>query len=694
MTRPPNTNRLIDETSPYLLQHARNPVDWYPWGEAALARARAEDKPILLSIGYSACHWCHVMEHESFEDEEVARTMNEGFVCIKVDREERPDLDKIYQLAHQILTQRSGGWPLTMFLTPGDQMPFFGGTYFPKASRYGLPGFLDVLRRVGQFYREQKQALQQQNASLAELFERIRPQASAAALGEEPLQQAYAELKHQFDEHHGGFGGAPKFPHPPSIERCLRHWAQGVAAGSPDPQALHMATHTLKAMSEGGLYDQLGGGFCRYSVDQAWMIPHFEKMLYDNAQLLCLYTDAARASGEAAFRTIALETAGWVMREMQDAAGGYYSTLDADSEGEEGKFYLWTHAQLAQALAPEELAAMEHRYGLRGSGNFEGRWHLNVRAPVEQVGHALGVSTERAAQLLEGARAKLLAERARRVPPGRDEKILTSWNGLMIKGMARAGRLLGEAALIASAERALAFVTRALWRDGRLLATIKDGRARLNGYLDDYVFLADALLELLQARWRGAELALARALADVVLARFQAPGGGFYFTTDDHERLVYRPLSTHDDAVPSGNGVAAHVLLRLGHLLGEPRYLEAAERTLKALQTEIARGPSAHGSLLLAVEEYLYPAETIILRGAPAALAPWVARCNRFYAPRRLVLAIPADVEGLPGLLAQRRAHARPTAYVCTGTSCLAPIMELPALEAALAQSEALPPAQ
>ncbi len=695
MSKPAHSNRLVGETSPYLLQHAHNPVDWYPWGSEALERARREDRPILLSIGYSACHWCHVMEHESFEDEAVARVMNEGFVCIKVDREERPDLDKIYQLAHQVLTQRAGGWPLTMFLSPDDQMPFFGGTYFPKAPRYGLPGFLELLQRVAQFFRQERDALRKQNASLAELFARIQPGAPAAGvqLSGEVLEHAYGELKRQFDARHGGFGAAPKFPHPPAIERCLRQWAQSALDGKPDPQALHMAVHTLQAMAEGGLYDQLGGGFCRYAVDQSWTIPHFEKMLYDNAQLLRLYVDAALATGGGLFPRVAAETAGWVMREMQDPEGGYYSTLDADSEGEEGKFYLWTHAALARALAPEELKAVEQRYGLQGEGNFEGQWHLNVRRSVPEVGDALGVPAARAAKLLEHARLKLLAERARRVRPGRDEKILTSWNALMIKGMARAGRLLGEAALIDSAERALAFITRRLWRGDRLLATIKDGRAHLNAYLDDYVFLADALLELLQARWRTAELELARSLVEVVLARFQAPGGGFYFTADDHERLVYRPIPTHDDAVPSGNGVAAHALLRLGHVLAEPRYLDAAERTLKALHGEIRNAPSANGSLLLALEEQLWPTQTIVLRGEPGALGPWVTRCNRHYAPRRLTIAIPDEVAALPGVLAERRATGKTTAYVCTGTSCLAPITELDELEGILRESEVPPPA-
>ncbi len=692
MSTEPHSNRLINETSPYLLQHARNPVDWYPWGEEALTQARQQNKPILLSIGYSACHWCHVMERESFEDESVAGVMNEKFVCIKVDREERPDLDKIYQTAHQILVQRSGGWPLTMFLKPDDLMPFFGGTYFPKEPRHGLPGFVDVMQRVETFYREQRDALDQQSESLADVFTRIQPQAPAQGVDITPgvLNIAYSELKQQFDPRYGGFGSAPKFPHPPSIERCLRYWAQSVIGNDADGLALHMVAHTLRAMAAGGIYDQLGGGFCRYAVDQAWMIPHFEKMLYDNAQLLWLYSDAAIATGEPAFARIACDTASWVVREMQATDGGYYSTLDADSEGEEGKYYVWTTDELQQCLSPEEWSVVEARYGLKGAGNFEGKWHLNVRMETPEIAQGLELDLPRVGDLLESAHAKLLRVREQRVRPGRDEKILTSWNGLMIRGMARTGRLLGRSEFVRSAEQALDFVRAKLWRDGRLLATSKDDRAHLNAYLDDYVFVLDGLLELLQARWRTTDLELALRLADAVLAHFENKElGGFYLTSDDHEKLIYRPIPTYDDAVPSGNGVAAFSLLRLGHLLGEPRYLDAAERTLKALHASITHAPSAHGTLLSAMEEYLFPTQTIVLRGAPEALRPWVERCQQSYAPRRQTYAIPLDVEGLPSILGERKPGGQVTAYVCTGHSCDAPITDLGRLDAALKSNEA-----
>ncbi len=684
---PREPNRLVAETSPYLLQHAHNPVDWYPWGEEALARARREDQPILLSIGYSACHWCHVMERESFEDADVAALMNDGFVCIKVDREERPDLDKIYQLAHQMLTQRPGGWPLTLVLSPHDHAPIFAGTYFPREPRYGMPGFEDVLRRVAAHYHANKHRLEKHTAAVADAFRQIEPPAPAAGTrpDAEPLAQARRELEGQYDAEHGGFGAAPKFPHPTQIEFLLRHWARTAAAGEADARALEMATHTLRAMADGGIYDQLGGGFCRYSVDERWMIPHFEKMLYDNAQLLSLYSDAAKATGDADLARVAVETAEWVMRDMQSAEGGYYSSLDADSEGEEGKFYVWTLDEVRGPLSDAEADVVVARYGLDGRPNFEGKWHLNVHAPLAAVAARLELDAGQAEARLDAARDKLLAVRNARVWPGRDEKILTSWNAMMIKGMAHAGRFLGRADFVDSAARSLDFVRRTLWADGRLLATTRDGRSRLNAYLDDYVLLIDALLELSQARWRDGDLAFAVALADAVLAHFEdAERGGFFFTSDDHEPLLHRHKPTTDDAVPSGNGVAATVLLRLGHVLGEPRYLEAAERTLRALYAGLERYPSAHGSALVALEEYVAPTQTVVLRGDEAALAPWTTLCHSGYAPRRVTLSIADTAAGLPGTLAERRPGAAATAYVCEGFTCSPPITELEALRARL----------
>jgi uncharacterized protein YyaL (SSP411 family) len=687
-----HANRLADATSPYLQQHAHNPVDWWPWCEEALGRARAEDKPILLSIGYSACHWCHVMAHESFEDPETAALMNASFVNIKVDREERPDLDRIYQTAHQLLAQRPGGWPLTVFLTPDEQTPFFAGTYFPGEPRHGLPAFRQLLSHVRDAWVEQRDAISEQNAALLQAIRDLEPKGSGAAerLDGAPLEIARQQLARSFDATWGGFGRAPKFPHPTNVERLLRHWAATAAAGTPDTHALHVAAHTLERMALGGIFDQLGGGFCRYSVDEQWVIPHFEKMLYDNGPLLGLYADAWQATGNPLFGRVCELTAEWVMREMQSPAGGYYASLDADSEGHEGKFYVWEPREVAELLDGDAYEVYARRYGLDRPPNFEGLWHLHVCRDVEGIAAELGLDAGAAQALLEQGRRTLLAARESRVRPGRDEKILTSWNALMIKGMARAGQALGRPDWVASAERALDFLRQSLWRDGRLLASFKDGRANFAAYLDDHAFTVDACLQLLQARWRSEDLDLAVALAEVLLEHFQdATEGGFYFTADDHERLIHRPKPYADESLPAGNGVAATVLGRLGHLLGEPRYLDAAERTLRSAWPQVARVPYAHGSLLTALDEWLDPPETIIVRG-DRDLPAWLARATGRYAPRRLSLAIPATTTGTPGLLGERLAPAQGTvAYICRGTHCETPATDLRDFGRRLAATEA-----
>ncbi|HET9446727.1 MAG TPA: thioredoxin domain-containing protein, partial [Steroidobacteraceae bacterium] len=594
-------NRLAAETSPYLLQHAANPVDWYPWGEEALERARREDKPILLSIGYSACHWCHVMAHESFEDAGSAAVMNELFVNIKVDREERPDLDKIYQLAQQMLTQRSGGWPLTMFLAPGTQRPFFGGTYFPKEPRYGMPAFTDLLQRVSAFYRTHREDIAKQSEALQQAFAEMSPPAAPddAPITLAPLATAREKLAAEFDPQFGGFGAAPKFPHPTNIEFLLRQWRATAASDSPDLHSLYMGTLTLKRMAEGGIYDHLGGGFARYSVDQYWMIPHFEKMLYDNGQLLRIYANAARATGDELFRRVTTETAEWIVRDLQAPGGGYWSTLDADSEGHEGKFYVWDRAEAQELLPAPVYAAFARRFGLDGEPNFEGKWHLHAYRSEEEIATELEIDATEVQSRLAAARRILLSKRNARVWPGRDEKILTSWNGLAIAGMAVAARVLGRPDFADSATRAVDFIRRELFRDGRLLAVHKDGQSRFAAYLDDYAFLLDALLELLQTRWRSSDLQLATALADALLEHFtDREHGGFYFTADDHEQLIHRSKSFGDEAVPAGNGVAAQALTRLGLLLGETRYLDAAARTLRAAWAPLERYPHAHASML------------------------------------------------------------------------------------------------
>jgi len=681
-SQPPRArrNRLAAETSPYLLQHADNPVDWYPWGPEALERARAEDKPILLSVGYSACHWCHVMAHESFEDEATAALMNRLFVNVKVDREERPDLDRIYQVAHQMLTQRSGGWPLTMFLSPQDQRPFFGGTYFPPEAKYGMPAFRDVLPRVAQYYREHGDDVRRQGDALLEVFgQMLPPPANAhAGLSRAPLASGRAALQRDFDGRFGGFGDAPKFPHPMSLEFLLRTWRATADDDQPDLQALYMATLTLTRMAEGGLYDQLGGGFCRYAVDAYWMIPHFEKMLYDNGQLLAVGAQAAVATGDPLFRRVVGETADWIRRDMEHPAGGYYSTLDADSEGHEGCFYVWTPDQARSLLDEREFLVLARRFGLDREANFEGRWHLHAFASIDQVATEAGLTPEQAEAALDSARAKLLAVRNRRVWPARDEKILTAWNGLAIAGMAAAARLLDRADLVDSAAGAVDFLREHCWFEGRLLAVHKDGRSRFPAYLDDHAFLAWGLLELLQARWHGPWLDWAVALAEAMLAHFEdREAGGFYFTADDHESLILRPKTFGDDATPAGNGIAARVLLRLGFLLAEPRYIDAAERTLRAAWSLLERYPQGHASLLMAVDELTEPPTVVVLRGAGEDLDVWRAEIDKLYDPRRFVLAVPSEATGLPPALADKRPQARTVAYVCRGTTCSAPIETL-----------------
>ena len=687
MARP---NRLAGETSPYLLQHADNAVDWYPWGEEALALARDTGKPILLSVGYSACHWCHVMAHESFEDEETGRLMNDLFVNIKVDREERPDIDRIYQTAHQLLTRRPGGWPLTMFIDPDDQRPFFGGTYFPNESRHGLPSFSDLLARAAEFYREQREEVKAQGRQLADIFAQLEPAPTGQALGSEPIAAARLKIADGFDREYGGIGSAPKFPHPTSLDRLLRHWRASASSDEPDVDALFMVSLTLTRMAEGGIYDQLGGGFCRYSVDRHWQIPHFEKMLYDNGPLLALYAQAALATGEDLFARIASETADWMLGDMQAPNGGFYSTRDADSEGEEGRYYVWTPEAAEECLPADQYEIVARRFGLDASPNFEGSWHLSVRESVASIASDLNRSKEAVAASLGAARKTLLAERETRVPPERDEKQLTSWNALAIRGLAIAGRVLERPDLIDAAAGAATFVKRELFVDGRLLACFKDGRARFPAYLDDYAFMIDALLELLQARWNGTHLAFAIELADLLLLHFEDhENGGFFFTADDHETLMHRPKPLSDDATPSGNGIAAFALQRLGFLLGEVRYLESAERTLRNAWQAMTEYPHGHASLVSALEEYVNHPETIIIRGEATEAANWASSAARLYAPTRLVFAIPENESELPGALSERQAKPDETiAYRCEGSHCSMPITSWEALAVDLRESK------
>jgi uncharacterized protein len=671
-------NHLAAETSPYLRQHAEDPVHWYPWGEAALSAARESGRPILLSIGYAACHWCHVMHHESFTDPAVAARMNRDFINIKVDREERPDLDRIYQLAQQVLTQRPGGWPLTMFLTP-DQVPFFGGTYFPSEPRHGLPGFADLLERVTAYLRDAEDLTAQREALLGFFAGQARGADPVATLSDAPLAAARDRLEQVFDARWGGFGGAPKFPHPGSIALLLRHWRASAHQEQPDLQALYMATYTLHRMADGGVSDALGGGVFRYAVDAAWEIPHFEKMLYDNAQLLPLYAEAALATGDAAYAEAARAIAAWMLDEMAVADGLLASSLDADSEGHEGRYYAFEPDELRAALG-DDYAVAAARYGWDGEPNFEGGWHLHGHASVADVATALTLDAAAVVAALDRAHAALRELRAGRVRPSRDDKALTAWNALAIEGLARAGRLLGEPTWIGAADRAAARLRQLVWAEGRLLAVHMAGRSHGMAFLDDHAFLLNALLELLQCRWRDADLSWARDLAELMLDRFADPGGGFLFTADDHERLIHRPRPMADEALPAGNAIAARALGRLGHLLGEPRYLDAAELTLRRAQAEMQRQPEAYTAMLDALEEALVPPELVVVRGPDAAA--WVAGLATVYAPHRLLYAVPgtASDTALPAPIAAMDPEGETRAWICQGAHCSAPVRSQQAL--------------
>jgi uncharacterized protein YyaL (SSP411 family) len=687
----PATNRLVTETSPYLLQHADNPVDWYPWGPEALQLAQESGKPILLSVGYSACHWCHVMAHESFEDDATAAVMNELFVNIKVDREERPDIDKIYQTAHQLLTQRAGGWPLTMFINPDDQRPFFGGTYFPNVARYGMPSFTDLIVRVAEYFKNNRGEVESQGQQLVDIFGKLEPRAAEneLELTVELLRTAREKILQNSDDEYGGIGNAPKFPHPTTIDRLLRHWRATAHSAEPDVAALSMVALTLTRMAEGGIYDQLGGGFCRYSVDRYWQIPHFEKMLYDNGPLLALYAQAFLATGDELYGQIANETADWILADMQAPNGGFFSTRDADSEGEEGLYYVWTPEEVNELLSAEQYEVFARHFGLNAAANFEGKWHLTVRETLNVIAKDNGISEQSVAELINAARTTLLQAREKRVPPGRDEKQLTSWNALAIRGLAIAGLALDRSDLIESAGKSAEFIRQTMMVDGRLLASFKDGQARFPAYLDDHAFLLDALLELLQTKWSDSNLELAIELAELLLEHFyDQETGGFFFTADDHETLMHRPKPLADEAVPSGNGVAAVALQRLGFLLGEPRYLDAAESTLRNAWRAMDEYPHGHVSLLTALEEYVDHPEIIIMRGDAAEISRWRASAAAIYAPRRLVFAIDSKTEGLPGSLADRKPVPGETiAYRCVGSHCSLPISSWEALAAALSET-------
>ena len=691
-------NRLAKEASPYLLQHAQNPVDWFPWGEEALSRARAEDKPILLSIGYSACHWCHVMERESFEDEAIARRMNELFVNVKVDREERPDLDQIYQLTVQLLG-RSGGWPLTVFLTPAGK-PFFGGTYFPPVDRHGMPGFPKILDAIADAYRSRRGDVDLQAAEMAEAIAAVASPSRAEGkagyvLGADLLERAVSKLSSRFDDRHGGFGQRPKFPNTMCLDVLLR---RGALEG--DQASLDRVRKALDGMRDGGIHDQLGGGFHRYSTDERWLVPHFEKMLYDNALLLRSYVDGFRIFGDASFAEVARGIVGYLAREMRSPGGGFYATEDADSEGEEGKFFVWTPAEVKAALGADTEAVDVARlaYGITEAGNFEhtAATVLHRAQRLEDVAIRLAIAPSAAIVALERARVALFAARENRVRPFRDEKILASWNALLVSSLADGAGALGEPSWLALAEDAYAHVRRSLvverGADLRVLRHEKDGVAKGPGFLDDQAFLANAALDLHEATGRMAYLDDACRLADTLLACFRGPDGRLYFTPEDGEALIARPQDPYDHAIPSGASIAHLVLLRLGAVADE-KYAAIAAAELEAVAPAAMENPFGFGQTLGNLDRLVRGSIDVVLVGDPASpeARTLAAEAHRAYLPNRNLLWVGPTPAGRRLVLAEGKppSPSGPVAYVCQARTCSPPVTQSVELAHLLAQRSA-----
>ncbi len=682
-------NHLQHETSPYLLQHADNPVDWYPWGDEAFEVARKQDKPVLLSIGYSACHWCHVMAHESFEDPKTAAYMNQHFVAIKVDREERPDVDDIYMQATLAFNRGQGGWPMTVFLTP-DGHPFHAGTYYPPEPRYGMPSFRQVMEAVVDVFRNKRDEVEQTGRGIiAELSrELIGSPGGADLLTTDLLDDAADALIRRADPVHGGLTrDKPKFPNPVNLEYLLRfHHATG------SEPALQVVLLALRKMADGGLNDQLGGGFHRYSVDERWLVPHFEKMLYDNALLARVYLHAFQISGDLFFREVAEDTLDFILREMTSPAGSFYSAQDADSEGEEGKFYVWTLPELREALegVVEHLDALLVYWGVSAAGNFEGRNILHVADMLERVAVRHGLTVEQMREDVAAAKTVLFTLRKRRVPPARDEKILAAWNGMTLAALAEAARVLGRDDYREAAVRSASFLLREMTTsDGRLWRTHKDGTSKINGYLEDYAHVIDGLLELYMTTFETRWFAEAQRLADTVLAHFRADEGGFYDTSDDHDALVMRPRSLQDSVMPSGSAQMAYNLLRLTGWTGETRYEDAALGVYRTLGAALGEYPMAFGMMLIGVDLTLRRPVEIALVGDPAQpeIGAMLRVVREPYRPRALVALSPGNAgpDAIPALLRGRTLRdGSPAAYVCENFVCAAPVTSSAALAAQL----------
>jgi len=669
MNTPKIANRLINETSPYLLQHAHNPVDWFAWTDEAFEKARREDKPVLISIGYSACHWCHVMEHESFEDEATAAIMNANFVNIKIDLEERPDVDQIYMTFVQ-MTSGHGGYPLNVFLTP-DRKPFFGGTYFPPDNRFNMPSFQRILTSVAEAYRERKdEVLHSANEILGEIKTLSAQQSAGENLSVEQTEFAFKGFVKTFDRANGGFGGAPKFPSPMSLEFLLRCFHR-----TGDENALSMVETTCRKMANGGICDQLGGGFHRYTVDAVWLTPHFEKMLYDNAQLARIYLHVFQITKDEFYKRVAIETLEYVKREMTDASGGFYAAQDADSEGVEGKFFVWTPEEVAQILDERETQIFNFYYDVSEHGNFEEKNILNVKNSPAETAEVLKISEDELKKILETGKKKLFAEREKRVKPFRDEKVLTAWNGLMLAAFAEAGAILDDKDYLEIAARNADFILENLQKDGYLLRTFKDGQAKLNAYLEDYANFADGLIELFQASGDAKYLKEAKRLADLMITEFwDEEAGAFFFTANNHEELLIRNKDFYDNATPSGNSAAADVFLKLFHLVGDDRYERFAVTVLRLVAPQIRRYPQAFGRALSALDFYLNPTKEIVIlgaRGNELEREVW-----REYLPNKVVVSAEnaENADFIPLLRERKMIDGKPTAYVCENFTCQKPV--------------------
>ena len=677
---PRHTNRLIHETSPYLLQHAHNPVDWYPWGEEALTRSKDDQKPILLSIGYSACHWCHVMERESFENEEIAAVMNELFINIKVDREERPDLDEIYMNAVQIMT-RQGGWPMTVFLTP-DLKPFYGGTYYPPTDRYGRPGFPKVMHAVAEAFSDQNvQVLQQADqitAHLTQMSNVVDPHHHE--LTEELMTHAFQHYRSRFDAHHGGFGDPPKFPPSMGLPFLLRYWHH-----SGNANALEMVEVTLEKMARGGMYDQLGGGFHRYSTDAHWLVPHFEKMLYDNAQLVGAYFEAYQATQKPFYRDVATETLDYVLREMFDAEnGGFYSTQDADSEGVEGKFFVWEPNDVEDIIGEENAEVFCEYYDITPQGNFEGENILHVQTPPDIFARKLQMDVAELEALLADGKRKLFEAREKRIKPGLDDKILTSWNGIMIRGMAMGYQLTGKPEYLEACEKSAEFVLTTLSQaDGLLLRTYRAGKSHLNAYLEDYAYFIAGLIALYEACFEPRWLTEAERLAHIMIDQFgDDAGDGFFFTGKSHEALIVQSKSAYDGATPSGASMAIHSLLRLAKHLDTPEFHDKAVETLLLYFHQMEGMPSGSGQLLCELAFLLSTPKEIAIVGEKgnAKTDAMLAALHSTYQPNKIVaLSESADGQTLPLLAGKTQVDNVATAYVCENYVCQAPTTDIEA---------------